>query len=217
MNPVAARAKEELFAIEMALEGLKTSPELRSLRAHWKAILVSYTAAVSHLRKGADKGSAKGWSDALMFEQRNDPVLTYMLHARNHDIHQVATFPSSPKRGFASVENFIENWNTEGTVNFFGGTSSKFLQDGTRIDRRLDGSLSYENGSPKVDLGDAYKVKIVRQHLKLEDVIDRGVTYHVPGGEVPIEGQAINFAEYVLAWLNNKIVEFEDLSKPKQA
>lgn len=217
INPVVARAKEEAFAIEMALTGLRTSVELRTLRAHWKAILMSYAAAVSHLRKGADTGSAKGWSDAMMFEQRNNSVLRYMLHARNHDVHQAAAFPSSPQRGFASVENLIENWNTEGKVNFFGGTSSTFLQDGRRIDRKLDGSLSYENGSPKVDLGDQYNVKIVRQYLKLEDVVDRGVTYPVPDGVVPIEAQAVNFAEHVLAWLNTKIVEFESLRKPKQA
>ena len=210
-NLAIDRAKEEIFSMEMALQGLKTSSELRALRAHWKAILAGHPSVVSQLTRAASKGSAKGWSDAMKHEQRTDPVLQYMFHARDHDIH-LEEFPSTPRRGFAIVENFIENYNTEGTVHFHGGTTTQFLPDGTRIDRKLNGTMSYENGTPKVDFDDDYNVKIVRHHLKLEEVRDRSVVYSPPNTGVPLEEQAISFAETVLAWLKKKVVEFEKMN-----
>lgn len=80
-------AEQEVEYVSDFLSDLLNTVETRKLWRAWSGILEHYVKAVSALRRATDQGKSKAWSDRLMHQQKEDPILQYAYQSRDHAAH----------------------------------------------------------------------------------------------------------------------------------
>lgn len=84
------KAMDRLASAKARLRELGSSKDYDSARRYWYEFLLASNAVFSILEQGA-KGSNKSgpWFGNRKNERKTDPLLRYLLHARNADEHDV--------------------------------------------------------------------------------------------------------------------------------
>lgn len=97
-------AADRLQMAEEALEDLKQAGDFRAAEKAWTSFLVAAGAFYSKLDQGA-KGHGKSsvWFGLKKEQRRNDPVLRYLLFARNSNEHGIERVTEWKDAGWADV------------------------------------------------------------------------------------------------------------------
>lgn len=91
MNPAAvSQARQRLEKAERALTNLKAATNFKEAEEAWTDFLLAASAIYSKLEQGS-KGypQSEPWFGRKKTERRNDPLLSYIHHARNSDEHGI--------------------------------------------------------------------------------------------------------------------------------
>lgn len=113
MNPAAVdQAKQRLVKAEKALAELISAKNFREAEDAWIDFLAATSAIYSKLEQGA-KGNPKSepWFGHKKHERKNDPLLSYLHHARNsseHGIERTVSQTPENRDGFGRPLGFNE-------------------------------------------------------------------------------------------------------------
>ena len=135
---------------------MAVASNLTDLKDAWSEFLTEMSRFFNMLRNGAAAGPAKGWNDKLWHRRTQDPLMSYLLHARNAEEHGIA--------GIAGIQP--------------GRVRLKARQGNNLHTRLMFGS----GGQIVVDNDTAAKllVEFVPSAVELLPVVDRGITYQPP-------------------------------------
>ena len=97
-------AADRLQMAEEALEDLKRAGDFRAAEKAWTSFLVAAGAFYSKLDQGT-KGHGKSsvWFGLKKEQRRNDPVLRYLLFARNSNEHGIERVTERKDAGWSDV------------------------------------------------------------------------------------------------------------------
>lgn len=201
------RARVSLKACGDSLARLADGTDEDAVFSAWAEFLKHYTGCVAAMRRASSSGSLKRWSDKLLNEQREDGILSYLLHARNAEEHGLAFVarPNSSRVRLGPLTFFncvCDDAVIEGNVQY-GERLDEFrgsiTTDGRKFCGHWEGNLRPQGVAGWVDLA---------------PVIDRGVRYEVP--ELTIDAVYplyLRIAKYTLGWLSRKISDLLSLKQ----
>jgi hypothetical protein len=188
---------------------LSTTEETRKLWRAWAGVLEHYVKAVSAMRRATDQGSSKAWSDDIIYQQKNDPILQYAFQARDHATHVFeAKRDASPRT--VSIGNGISislpgEWVAKlgNNLHVKSDGSTHLLPEGTL--KANDGR--YVGGTiPKSAIQE-------REHyLILAEITTRSGTYSIPNPEIDPEKRALHVAEHLAKWLKSRLLEANEFA-----
>lgn len=167
---------------------IQTSNDFDAIESAWASFLVAAGRIYTKLEQGS-KASGKGisWWGQRVHQRRTDPLLRYLQHARNVDEH---TLQQVAKLQEASVQSVKP---TPG--------------DFDDLNRSMAGETR-----AWVPLG---LVEVTWAHVKLLDVVDRGVRYSAPDthlGQKITDTSPANITKLALAYLRSMIDEADALT-----
>lgn len=199
-------ASQEVEYVSDFLEELSSEEETRKLWRAWSGLLDHYSKSVAALRRATDQGPSKRWSDSLLNEQKNDPILQYAFQARAHATHVFETKRETSPRA-VSIGNLVS----------ISGNSSVTLSNNTviesgRIHRLPDGTIYTKDGRYSGGTIPREAVQEQEHYVVLSDVTTRSGVWRVPNPKTVRSRQAIEIAEHVLNWLRQKLGEAEALA-----
>ena len=140
------------------MNSVQTAPDFGAFSSAWSDFLSAHHRAYMKLQTGAKrKGHSKDWFEKRADERRNDPLLSYLHHARNVDEH-----------GLAKIAQ-LEPWQ----VGLGPGSSN------AKVERTPDGGTAIGPIEPGGWMFISHMI-VQSPHAKLQTVTDRGVTYSVP-------------------------------------
>lgn len=192
------KAKDRLESAKARLKDLETSKDYASARRHWYDFLFSSNAVFSILEQGA-KGfdKSENWLGKKRHERKNDPLLSYLHHARNADEHGIPSVTELDRQKIVFVENGKPIAALEGIV----GNTGRFQ------------SLS-DDKSP--NFSKVTELRIYPDRAKLIEVSDRGVAYAPPSthlGSAIDENGPIAVAGLMVRYIESMIDEAVPLIK----
>ncbi|MGB9366481.1 MAG: hypothetical protein WCE79_10750 [Xanthobacteraceae bacterium] len=160
---------------------------LAEIERHWSAFLVASGRVYTKLEQGAKSNPRSyGWWGQKVHERRNDPLLSYLWHARNADEHTLGAVTHQDPGYARQVEPTAEE-------------RARFEKEMTNFPH------------PFAVFG---VIEAQFAHVKLLDVMDRGVTYKVPyvhkGSEVA-NPHPNNVGLFGLKYLEETLQEAEAL------
>ena len=80
------RAQTELDRAHQCLVDLGATKHVAEIEAHWASFLVHFE-RIFHRLEGAAGGKGDAWYGKVEEFRKKDPLLSYLLHARNVDEH----------------------------------------------------------------------------------------------------------------------------------
>lgn len=83
-------AMKELNKARSSVEDMRATlinADLATFAGKWASFLSALVRVFLKLKHGSQAGPAKGWFDKITHQSRTDPLLKYLLHARNADEH----------------------------------------------------------------------------------------------------------------------------------
>ena len=153
-------ARIEYGRAAQAAETIRTSNNFEEIKTAWSSFLVSSGRIYTKLEQGSKTDeSSRTWWGKQVHERRSDPLLCYLWHARNVDEH--------------TLQNIAEF--KEATVK-----SAEPTPDDVEA---LNSALANEQ-RPTAILG---LLEVVWAHVKMLDVLDRGVRYCPPTKRLALE------------------------------
>lgn len=149
------KACQCLDRAKIKLEAMKSCPDMNEAAILWGEFLVEFNRVYLRLKKASETGPIKGWFDNLKNKQKTDPLLSYLLHARD------------------VTEHGVEEVTSEGnhTISSDSGVMELVLDKDTNTYKAIKSYLSKSN------------IKFIAFHisyLKLVRVVDRSGHYDVP-------------------------------------
>jgi hypothetical protein len=165
---------------------MRLASNARELMDDWSEFLVHIQRLFARLAKATESGSSKGWFDRIQNQRREDPLLSYVAHARNVDEHGVEPITRRDPGGIGI------NPKTGNVLHI--------------------GHISISRGTIVVDPETARNIRItfVPERVALVAVRDRGREYPVPNEHLgrPLSGVSlINVAELALAFWGRTLAE----------
>ena len=146
------RAKDNIEA----LATLRPAADFEEIQTRWAAFLSAADRMFNKLKEGASASpQSKHWYGTKAYQRRTDPMLCYLQHARNADEHTLEVVTKSQPGLIREVEPTPEE---------------------REAFERTKG-----NNGPTAMTGHAV-LEITEPHVRLLDVIDRGVRYIPPPG-----------------------------------
>jgi hypothetical protein len=90
-SPAILQSLARLEKANDALKRLETAKSLKEGESAWSDLLLAGNAVYSKLEQGSkvSGGKAAGWFGRAKKERKDDPLLSYMHHARNSDEHGI--------------------------------------------------------------------------------------------------------------------------------
>jgi hypothetical protein len=189
MNQNAVNAaRVQLGRATQSLTELKGSNDFATIETHWAAFLVAMTRVFTKLEQGSKTSyKSNAWWGRRVHEKKTDPLLRYLLHARNADEHtlqQITEF--NPGRAHV------------------GQPTAQEIAD-------LHHQLEHET-RPHAVLGLA---EVVFPHVVLKEVVDKGVRFSPPQShlDVPLTNTSpAHVGDLALAYLEAMIKEAAELA-----
>lgn len=137
-----------------SVHALATANEAEQIATHWAALLSAASRMFNKLRAGAKSPpQSKQWFDAKVRQRESDPLLCYIWHARNVDEHGLEVV-TRPQPGFIR-----------------------------EVPPTPEERAAFERTKEaRPALTGHVVVEITEPHVRLLDVVDRGVTYSPPPG-----------------------------------
>lgn len=191
------KAKDRLNSAKARLRDMECAKNYESARRQWYEFLSCSNAVFSVLEQGS-KGSGKSsaWFGTKKHERKNDPLLCYLLHARNADEHNVPSVTGLDRQKIVMVEDgepIAEITDMVGNQGTFLALSNEASPDLTKI-----------NG-----------LRIYPERAKLIRVRDRGVDYDPPTehvGSTISDSAPIAIASSAVRYLESLVAEAEALA-----
>lgn len=85
-----ASCSKRLEKARLALQRLEQTKDPVETESAWSDLILAASSIYSKLEQGSKiTGSAVGWYGRKSHERKNDPLLSYLLHARNADEHGI--------------------------------------------------------------------------------------------------------------------------------
>lgn len=196
MKPEALeKCRDRFRSCENHFDKLKKSKNYAEMRPFWYDFLVASSSIFSILEQGA-KGSNRSapWFGAKKHERADDPLLSYLHHARNADEHGISAVTKLDKPKIVLVA---------------GGKPVAAVGD---ITGNTGTFQNLDSGDP--DLSKVTEMRVYRERAKLVDVVDRGKVYAVPMVHLrkPIDGSdPIIVAGSLISYLGLLLDEAEPL------
>jgi len=204
---ILVNAEQEVEYVHDFVLELSATSETRKLWRAWSGVLEHYVKAVSALRRATDQGKSKGWSDGLLHQQKNDPILQFAYQSRDHASHVFeGTREASPRS--VNIGNVIS----------VGGNSSVTLSNNTvigpdgSVSKLPDGVMKTEDGRYVGGTIPRNTVQEREHFIVLKDVQTRSGVWPVPNQKTHPEKQAIEIAQHVSNWLKTKLAEAKELA-----
>jgi len=204
---ILKNAEQEAEYVSDFVEELSATFETRKLWRAWSGVLDHYVKTVSALRRATDQGKSKAWSDGLIRQQKNDPILQFAYQTRDHAAHvfegKRETSPRSVKIG-----NFIS---ISGNSNVTLSNNRMIGPDG-RVSKLPDGVLNTNDGRYAGGTIPRNAVQEREHFLVLKDVKTRSGVWLVPNQKTHPEKQALEIAQHVNNWLKAKLTEAKKMT-----
>lgn len=160
-------ARRVLDQARRQLNNLRDMPLEDEQQSIWEYFLIDAHKSILKLYRGAQAGPAKGVADGVKHKHSNDPMLSYLLHARNSDTHGL-------ERNTAVEGEFVPlSPGSRPEVKFLS------LEIVDEQGRRRDVDVSADQG-------------VLHLRMRLVPVTDRGIVY-VPATR--FEGRSIDGAD----------------------
>lgn len=184
------KAKDRLASASSRLKDIEFSKDYVSARRQWYDFLLCINAVFSILEQGA-KGSNKSetWFGKKKRDRKEDPLLSYLHHARNADEHNIPSVTELDRQKMVLVED---------------GRPIAAIEEMV-CDKGKFRSLS---GQPTPDLKKVNEIRIYPDRAKLIRVTDRGVTYDPPSehlgsplndnGPILVAGLMVKYIELMI-------------------
>jgi hypothetical protein len=103
-SPAIRQSIGRLEKARDALKRLETANTLDEAESAWIDLLLSGNAVYSKLEQGSKlSGSASGWFGRAKKVRKDDPLLSYMHHARNSEEHGIEDITKRMKAGEATI------------------------------------------------------------------------------------------------------------------
>lgn len=207
---ILTNAKAEVEYVLDFVEELVSTEDTRKLWRAWAGMLDHHVKAVSAMRRATDQGRSKAWSDALLHQQRSDPILQYAFQARDHATHVFESRREASPRA-VSLGNLLS----------IGGSSHVTIEDCGVVDaagvlhKFPDGTIEIRDGRYAGGTIPRAAVREQEHFLVVADVTNRSGTWRVPNPGTPPERRASEIAAHVARWLQDRLREAEDLSGQK--
>lgn len=206
------------------LEDLKKETEIHFLYRSWFGLLESYKDATAAIKRATSIGPSSAWSSRIYREQKENPFLHYAFHARNERSHRMekphALGSNWVSIGGAKNVSTVSNdrlkrqrGNIVINVPMRISTEKHSIIQGASVTRPEGGTefIDYLDARRTGYHGEMRNTDIVRYespYLKLSAIKTReGNEIQVPNVSTPPEKQAIEIAEYICEWLDQKMVE----------
>jgi hypothetical protein len=173
------RARNDFTAAQHKLAQMKAAADLSQLSACWSEFLTLIQRVFAKLRKSTERGPSKGWFDSILNIRNTDPLLGYLLHARNADEHGIEPI----------------------TQNHPGGIGIR-----PKVGNTLHiGHMEISRGRIYVDPETVKNMEVafIPARISLTTVRDRGIDYPPPSehlGKPISESNPIQVAELALAF-----------------
>jgi hypothetical protein len=183
-------ARIEFDRAFQSITDLGSATHLAEIERHWSAFLVAAGRVYTKLEQGAKAHPRSyAWWSQKVNERRQDPLLSYLWHARNADEHTLGAVTHKDPGYARPVE--------------------PTAQERAQFEKEMVGFPH-----PFAVLG---VVEAQFPHVKLLDVVDRGVIYKVPhvhkGGSIA-NPHPNNVGLLALKYLEETIQEAEALASP---
>ena len=139
-----------------ALASLGPATDFEEIQTRWAAFLSAADRMFNKLKEGAQASpQSKRWYGTKVHQRRTNPMLCYLLHARNADEHTLEVVTQKSARLYS--------------------------RSGVRRQRNAKHSRAARGDRPAAMTGHAV-LEITEPHVRLLDVTDRGVRYSPPPG-----------------------------------
>jgi hypothetical protein len=103
-SPAIRHSLARLEKTREALERLESAKTLDETESAWSDLLLSGNGIYSKLEQGSKAiGRAAGWFGRAKKARKDDPLLSYMHHARNSEEHAIEDITARMKAGQASI------------------------------------------------------------------------------------------------------------------
>jgi hypothetical protein len=138
-----------------ALATLRPATDFEEIQTRWAAFLSAADRMFNKLKEGSKASSqSKHWYGTKVHERRTDPILCYLQHARNADEH---------------------------TLEFITRSQPGFIREVAPTPEEHEAFERNKGDRPAALTGLAV-LEITEPHVRLIDVVDRGVRYSPPPG-----------------------------------
>lgn len=184
-------AKDKLRNARRKLDAMRTAKSLDDLAVFWEEFLTEQHRVFLRLKKATEYGSGKGWFDLITHDQRVDPLLGYMLHARDAAEHGIEKITEKMPPAIGLVPK------NDGVLHI------KHLEFNNKHGRMEI------NADP--DTLKQFKFSFIPAKIQLIAVVDRGTVYPPPkmhlGKEIEKDINLIGIAELAITYLEQKVDE----------
>ncbi len=138
-----------------ALATLRPAADFEEIQTRWAAFLSAADRMFNKLKEGANASpQSKQWYGTKVHRRHTDPILCYLQHARNADEHTLEVVTKS---------------------------QPGFIREVTPAPEEREAFERTRGDRPGAFTGHAV-VEITEPHVRLLDVVDRGVRYTPPPG-----------------------------------
>jgi len=164
------------------VHALGDASDVEQIRTHWAVFLSASDRMFNKLKEGSKASlQSKHWYGIKVHQRRTDPMLCYLQHARNADEHG---------------------------LEFVAQEQPGFIRQVTPTAEEREAFERTRGDRPAVMTGHAV-LEITHPHVRLLDVIDRGVRYSPPPGCI----KPFNTGMLALSILEPILFEAEALTK----
>jgi hypothetical protein len=215
MADVLAPSRERATVAQQLLVQYSRADTLREQRNIWWQFLQSFEASYVKLHAAAEAtgGRLLGWFGGVRRERKSDPLLSYLLHARNADQHGLELVVEAQGAGW-----------TDGVMGMSHGPpgDDESLKQWVENVRSTIGEYEIFTLDPSPEGGrwltqeeieaSGMGIRVYPPHYALTPVTDRSVTYAVPDhhlGQPLIDISPLNIGALAYLWLVAKIEDAE--------
>lgn len=97
-------SRQRLNKVRSALARLETAAERVEIESAWSDLLLAASGIYSKLEQGSKaNGRASAWFGRVKSERKQDPLLSYVHHARNSDEHGIENITQFAQKGQATI------------------------------------------------------------------------------------------------------------------
>jgi hypothetical protein len=193
------KAKDRLASAKLRIKDLESAKSYEKSRQNWYEFLISSNAVFSILEQGSKGGGIvfQNWYIEKKKEQKTDPLLCYLHHARNADEHNIQSVTEIDLQKVVMVENGKPVAEMRRSVNKKGIFHPVKEFTSTQISR-------------------INEIRIYPDRARLISVVDRGVNYDPPEkhlGSPMDDNGPIAVANLMVQYLERLIAEAMSLMR----
>jgi len=207
------RSGAALREIQHSTALLKQDLDADDFQRAWVRLLTEFVRAHKFLQDSAKAIDQKQWAGSLSRDRKENHALNYLFHARNADEHGARPgHEASPAA--LSIGGAFAFSGTNKNVTMKNCVIVSRLPDGTRVERRVDGQFSTENGNLTEGwIKSGVPVTRERAYLEIIPVLDRGIQYIPPVLPCRKQELAGTLAQICLNWIDAKHSELGKIIK----